>query len=76
MTYKLLKQGVQRIADGACIPPSTDNMDWVRYQEWLAAGGIPQAADPELKPTPVLTLVEQILSSPNDLAALKKALGI
>ena len=31
---------------------------------------------PMPKPIPALTLVEQILASPNDLAALKKALGL
>ena len=51
MSYKLLKQGVKRLSDGASIPPSDDNMDWVRYQEWLAAGNTPQAAD--LDPVPL-----------------------
>ena len=50
MIYKLLKQGVQRIADGACIPPSDDNLDWLAYKKWLAAGNTPQAADPDPVP--------------------------
>lgn len=52
MSYKLLKHGVQRLADGACIPPSMDNVDWQRYQEWLALGNTPEAADPDPVPHP------------------------
>ena len=66
MTYKLMKFGVQRISDGALIPLDTDNMDWVRYQEWLAAGNTPQAADPEpapLPPQPTLADVIVVLST-------------
>lgn len=48
--YKLLKSGVRRLADGACIPPTLDNTDWKRYTEWLAAGNTPQPADPDPVP--------------------------
>lgn len=37
-------------------------------------GAVVKFAYPEIPPTP--TLVEQILTSPNDLAELKKALGL
>lgn len=51
--YKLLSNGwVQRLEDGARIPPSDDNLDWVRYQEWLAAGNTPDPVDPEPAPAP------------------------
>jgi hypothetical protein len=50
MTYKLLKQGVKRIADGACIPPSDGNMDWREYQKWLALGNTPDPQDPDPAP--------------------------
>jgi hypothetical protein len=42
----------------------------------LPEGTLIEAADPVPEPTPVPTLVEQILASPADLAALKQALGL
>jgi hypothetical protein len=38
---------VIRAADGACIPNDPANRDWIEYQQWLAAGGVP---DPYVKP--------------------------
>jgi hypothetical protein len=38
---------VIRTADGACIPADPANRDWIEYQDWLAAGGVP---DPYVKP--------------------------
>ena len=49
--YQLLKSGVKRLVDSACIPPTMDNRDWVEYQKWLAAGNTPQPADPD--PVPI-----------------------
>lgn len=47
MIYRLLAGGgVQRLSDGACIPPTTDNFDWRVYQAFLAGGGVPLPADP------------------------------
>ena len=51
MAYKLLKQGVKRLADNARIPPDPCNMDWQEYQAWLAQGNTSQPADPD--PTPI-----------------------
>ena len=45
--YKLLKNGVFRVADGASIPSAADNKDWDEYQKWLAAGNTPDPADPD-----------------------------
>ena len=45
MAYKLLKQGVRRIVDGASIPQNPENTDWQQYQKWLAASNTPQPAD-------------------------------
>lgn len=47
--YKLSEQGVVDTERGACIPNSDENLDWREYQEWLAAGGVP---DPEDVPPP------------------------
>jgi hypothetical protein len=52
-TYKLNPfGGVQRLSDGAFIPEDERNADWRAYQEWLAAGNTPQAADPLPAPPP------------------------
>lgn len=40
MNYKLIEGGVRR-SDGASIPDSMDNFDWVEYQQWLAEGNTP-----------------------------------
>ena len=51
MTYKLLKDGVCRIADGATIPSNEGNADWAEYQKWLALGNVPEQK--ALDPVPV-----------------------
>jgi hypothetical protein len=38
---------VQRVADVTLIPNHPANTDWIKYQEWLAAGGVP---DPYVVP--------------------------
>ena len=53
MSYKLIKQSitgredvvVRRKSDNASIPFDDDNVDYVEYKEWLAAGNTPDAAD-------------------------------
>ena len=48
--YKLLQDGVIRLADQAYIPVAPANRDWRAYQAWLAQGGVPEAADPPSTP--------------------------
>lgn len=51
VSYKLLATGgVLRLPDNACIPPTTDNVDWLAYLAWLALGNTPLPADPVLPP--------------------------
>lgn len=54
MTYKILASGgVQRLADGACIPEDERNADWNAYQDWLSKGNVPSpASKPPPDPTP------------------------
>jgi hypothetical protein len=40
-------ENVIRTADGATIPCDPDNRDWVKYQQWLTDGGVP---DPYVPP--------------------------
>ena len=76
--YKLNQNptAITRLEDGASIPDDVQNTDYAHYLEWLAEGNTPEAADPIPEPVPTPTLVEQIMASPNDLAALKAALGL
>jgi hypothetical protein len=45
-------QAVIRTADSAFIPNDPANRDWVEYQDWLAAGGVPDPYAPPLDPPP------------------------
>ena len=76
--YKLNQDSsnITRLEDGASIPDDVQNTDYAAYLEWLAEGNTPEAADPISELVPAPTLVEQILASPDDLAALKTALGL
>ncbi len=38
-------QCIKRIADNAFIPFDPANSDYAHYLEWLAEGGVPEAAD-------------------------------
>ncbi|UQD96090.1 hypothetical protein [Bradyrhizobium japonicum] len=44
---------VIRTADQASIPNDPLNRDWVEYQKWLAAGGVPDPYVPPPEPEPV-----------------------
>ena len=53
MTYTLTNgSSVIRDEDGACIPDDPANIDWQTYQEWLAAGNVPNPYIPPLPPVP------------------------
>jgi hypothetical protein len=55
--YQLLTPDVNgpvlRTADGASIPNDPANRDWMEYQKWLEAGGVPDPYVPPPEPEPV-----------------------
>jgi len=40
--YKLNKDSVTRLADGACIPFADGNRDYEEYKQWLSEGNTPE----------------------------------
>jgi hypothetical protein len=49
--YQLTEgSSVIRTADQACIPNDPANRDWIEYQAWLAAGGVPDPVKPPINP--------------------------
>jgi hypothetical protein len=70
MSYKLLKQGVRRLSDQACIPSDLANTDWQEYTKWLAAGNVPLPADPDPIPQPPKDLLDLF----NEMSAARKTL--
>ena len=61
--YKLTEtdETVIRDVDGAYIPNDEANRDWIEYQEWLEAGGVPQSYVPPEPLPPVPTAEQEIL---------------
>ena len=56
-----LVSGIYAIA----IPADENNKDYQDYQEWLAAGNTPEAADPEPETTayiPKLTIIDRLIA--------------
>jgi hypothetical protein len=55
MNYKLQASGgVQRLTDGAFIPPVPGNRDWDAYLNWLATGNTPVPADDMAMPMAIM----------------------
>lgn len=46
MTYRAATGGVIRLSDGAFIPSSDGNRDYLEYLQWLDTGGVPAPAAP------------------------------
>ena len=60
--YQLTSNNVViRTADGARIPDDPANSDWVVYQEWLDAGGVPDPYEPPEPVPPVPTPQQEVL---------------
>lgn len=76
--YKLLygSDTIRRLADGAGIPPDPKNADYVAYLEWLAKGGIPEAADVPPAPVPKAELPTPVDVDKLDLAGVKDVLKL
>ena len=56
--YKLLSNSfVMRLSDGAQIPPDPANTDYAAFLQWVAAGNVPEPADP---PNPAEGILAQI----------------
>lgn len=59
MAYKLMVGGVLRLADNASIPAEPRNSDYQVYLAWVAAGNIPQPADPAPPPKTVEQRIDE-----------------
>lgn len=64
--FKLSQDGVIRKFDGASIPNSSDNRDWIEYLGWVAEGNTP---DPEYtaEELTIKETIEEIESLKGDL---------
>lgn len=51
--YRLTANGfIERIADGAVIPPAVGNTDYLEYQAWVAQGNVAEPYVPPPAPVP------------------------
>lgn len=77
--YKLTKDNtsVIRLSDNAHIPIAPGNRDYAEYQEWIAAGNIPQPIDlPELSAVKSAKQTEISQEADNTLAVLAREYGL
>ncbi len=72
--YKLRIGGVIRTADGVHIPDNNFNRDWREYQRWLAAGNIPDPADPPTAFVDVQADLELAIANATSVPQLRAAL--
>ena len=73
--YQLLETGVLRLSDSKEIKPDLSDVDWLSYQAWVAAGGVPDAMTPPAPPP--ATEVRAIKKSQvNQMRDAKMALGV
>jgi hypothetical protein len=56
--YKLRKEAIERLSDGATIPLDPANTDYAHFLQWVQAGNTPEPADPDPVPQPP-TLAER-----------------
>lgn len=64
--YRLTEnECIQRVSDGAVIPPDLENRDFIAYQAWLSAGNDPEPFVPPVvkEPTKREALVVAISSA-------------
>jgi hypothetical protein len=73
--YKLTKFGCLKTT-GESIPADQRNRHWQEYQSWLAAGNVPDAADPEPVPDTDLQKAATILQNDPVFRALVKVLAV
>lgn len=54
--YKLTNSDIHvvRTVDNAMIPNDSGNVDWIEYQAWLEAGGVPDSYDQSPPPPEVV----------------------
>jgi hypothetical protein len=76
MTYQLTSgDTIQRLSDGAFIPPDPANTDYQTYLAWLEDGNMPDPA-PMVEPPAPLTLAEKLVASGLTVEELKQLLGL
>ena len=76
MTYQLSEtESINRISDGASIPPDPANTDYATFLAWLEAGNTPNPAPIPEPPVP-LTPAEKLAQSGLTVAELKALLGL
>lgn len=66
---------VQRLSDGAFIPMSTENADYIMYLKWIDEGNTPLPAPEKIEP-PELTPQQKLQNAGLTVEDLKELLGL